>query len=135
MLMAKLQQFDNQVKQTCLETWPSAIVGQNVGCRMTVIQPAWRVYSTMVFRNTLGRHFYSSIALKTEPGRTDRLVTMSVCSIHRHVRGFSVRTGHGEELHKHENMIVMANFVEDIILIKRVLRWEYFSTCNFDEFM
>ena len=59
MLMAKLQQSDKQVKQTCLDTWPSAIVGS----RMTVIQSAWRVYSTMVFRKQ-GWDFSTSIALK-----------------------------------------------------------------------
>lgn len=62
-------------------------------CRMRAIQPSWSVCSTMVFRNTRGGHFSSSVALETEPARTERLVTIKVCCINRNVGGFSVRTG------------------------------------------
>jgi len=58
-------------------------------CRMSAIQPACGVCSTVVFRNTGGGNFSSTLALETEPGRTEPLVTMSVCCINS-VRGFSV---------------------------------------------
>ena len=46
----------------------------------------------MVFQNTRGGHFTSSVALETEPARSERTVTTHVVCI-KNERGFSVKTG------------------------------------------
>ena len=46
----------------------------------------------MAFQNTQGGHFTSSVALETEPARSEFIVTMVVVFI-KNVSGFSVKIG------------------------------------------